>query len=312
MFNKIKKISKNILSKNTKIYKISRKIYYIFQKYFVSTTSKIIKNYLLIKYLKRNFLKRKINSTESCGFLYIAFGENFYREALKSAEILKKETNLPIHIFTDQKQISDYELQVFTSIEKVPGTHKRSKVDFIHMSPFEKTIYLDSDIVVVGNIDDLFELLDKFDVLATLDTARKRENISKIIKIYSEIPYAFGEVNGGLLGFNKYARDKIFRFWPKLFYKYMIETKGWDQPTLRILLWKYQNSIYLLPPEYNVRSSALLKKVRENKNLFGVNHMKPRIYHMHANKEINKGIYEDYSSDEIIEIVKERAYEIIY
>ena len=40
--------------------------------------------------------------------------------------------------------------------------------------------------------------------------------------------------------------------------------------------------------------------------------MKPRIYHMHANKDINKGIFIDYSTDEILDIVKKRAYEINY
>ena len=158
----------------------------------------------------------------------------------------------------------------------------------------------------------LFDLLNKFDVLATLDTARKRENIAKKIKSYEKIPYAFGELNGGFLAYNKSTKDNVLNKWPSIFYKYMVETKGWDQPSLRILLWNYDISLFILPPEYNVRSKDLLNKIKNSKELLGKNHMKPKIYHMHANKDINKGIYVDYSTDEILDIVKKRAYEINY
>ena len=50
-----------------------------------------------------------------------------------------------------------------------------------------KTIYLDTDIIVVKSIDELFDLLDNFDILATLDTARKREHFQKHLNM--KIPY---------------------------------------------------------------------------------------------------------------------------
>ena len=52
--------------------------------------------------------------------------------------------------------------------------HIRSKVDFITSSPFKKTLYLDSDTVVVRDITDIFDSLDRFDVAVTHDYARKR------------------------------------------------------------------------------------------------------------------------------------------
>ena len=301
---------KKILSHNQYLFSKSRQLYYTLDKYYVFFLSKIIKIYLKA-FSKKNSIGR-IRDNKSCGFIYIAFGENYFNEALKSAEILKEFSNYPIHIFTDQKDIGNYAKKIFSSISVVPITHKRSKVDYIHMSPFDNTIYLDSDIVVVDFIDDLFELLKKFDVLATLDTARKRENIAKKIKQYEEIPYAFGELNGGFLAFNKSIRDNVLNNWPNIFYKYFVETKGWDQPSLRILLWIHNVSLFILPPEYNVRSKDLLSKIKNNKVLLGKNHMKPRIYHMHANKDINEGNYIDFSKKEIVEIVKKRAYEINY
>ena len=123
-------------------------------------------------------------------------------------------------MFTDKKHIPKEEKELFFT-SYLPNLHLRSKVDYISLSPFKKTIYLDTDIIVVKKIDNLFNLLDKFDILATLDTARKRENMSQKIKEYGRIPYAFGEVNSGLLCFNKFAKEKILKKWPKIFYKYM-------------------------------------------------------------------------------------------
>ncbi len=172
---------------------------------------------------------------------------------------------------------------------------------------------MDTDIIVVREIDELFDLLENYDVIATLDTARKRENISNLIDEYKKIPYAFGEVNGGLLGFTKFAKINILNKWPNIFYKYMDKTGGWDQPSLRILLWKYKASLYILPPEFNVRSKKLLEKVKNNKTIFGEDHMMPRIYHMHINEDIYKSKKtKKISLAKIVNIVIKKAYNIIY
>ena len=91
-------------------------------------------------------------------------------------------------------------------------------------------------------------------------------------------------------------------------------TDGWDQPSLRILLWKYKASLFILPPEYNVRSKDLLEKINSSKNLLGDDHMKPRIYHMHIFKDIYEKDknYDFIPEDEIIKIAKENAYKITY
>ena len=294
-----------------KSYFYSKKFYHKLKSFFLSKASYVLRiNYSLKK--KRKSILQPLNNKDR-GYIYTAFGENFYKECVNSAKILKRSTNLPIHLITDQKKILEEDKSLFSSISHMPNLHVRSKVDYISLSPFEKTIYLDTDIIVVRGIDELFELLDNFDILATLDTARKRENISKQIEEYRKIPYSFGEVNSGLLCFNKYAKGKILKNWPKLFYKYIMESGGWDQPSLRILLWKFKASLYILPPEFNIRSKKLLEKVKENKSIFGENHMSPRIYHMHLYDEIYKNkIQKTLDIEEIIRQAEEKAYEINY
>ena len=297
--------------KNIEAIKYLKTIYKKFKSFFLSKISFLVKKlYFLNINSKRN--TKKIDLKEK-GYVYMAFGENFYLECLDSVKILKSTTNLPIHLFTDKKNIPKEERALFFSISYLPNLHLRSKVDYISLSPFTKTIYLDTDIIVVKKIDKLFNLLDNFDILATLDTARKRKNMSELINEYRKIPYAFGEVNSGLLCFNKFAKEKILKKWPKIFYKYMKESGGWDQPSLRILLWKTNASLYILPPEFNIRSKNLLKKIKMNKKILGEDHMSPRVYHMHLYDEIYKNkIKKVLSKDELIKLAQEKAYRINY
>lgn len=302
---------KNLLSNNSNFFIILRKSFY---------KLKSIKLYFLSFFIRKkyNFTLKEVNKKPKDqrlerGFIYIAFGSSFYNECINSVKILKKFTKYPIHLFTDQKEISKEEKELFISIKCVKNLHIRSKVDYISFSPFKNTIYLDTDIIVVREIDELFDLLENYDVIATLDTARKRKNISNLIDEYKKIPYAFGEVNGGLLGYSNFAKLKILNNWPNIFYKYMDKTGGWDQPSLRMLLWKNKTSLYILPPEFNVRSKKLLEKVKKNKNIFGEGHMMPRIYHMHINEDIYKTKeFKKISLTEIVNKAIKKAYDIIY
>ena len=246
------------------------------------------------------------------GYTYIVFGEAFLRECILSAKSLKRFTRYPIHLFTDQKDFHHSDMKIFDSISYVPFNHIRGKVDYIALSPFDQTIYLDSDTIIVYDIDELFELLDIYPVLATLDIARKRQFICEKISAYKMIPYSFGELNGGVLCFNKYAKEKILSRWPKIYYKYYSQTNGWDQPSLRILLWKYKVPVFILPPEFNIRSKDIFEKIRKKKQLLGKEHMKPRIFHMHINKEIHKNIYKEISLEELEGRANTNAYEINY
>jgi hypothetical protein len=113
--------------------------------------------------------------------------------------------------------------------------HPRIKVDLLHESPFKRTLYLDSDTEVVGDISDLFDLLDRFDVGLAHDFTRKRLRWSRAIPEYSEIPYGLSEMNGGviLLGHGPGARQ-FLQLWQTYFHRYKVVTRGWDQASLRI------------------------------------------------------------------------------
>ena len=57
--------------------------------------------------------------------------------------------------------------------------------------------------------------------------------------------------------------------------------------------------MYIFPVEYNIRSKANREKQRKFHHEFGEEHLKPRIYHMHADS-INQGKYEVDSLQQIL------------
>ena len=240
------------------------------------------------------------------GIIYIAFKDSFIKEALFSAESLKRFCDIPITLFTDRHIDCEY----IDDIKIIKPEHTRSKVDYISESPYEKTLYLDSDTVIVRNIADMFEVFDRFDVGITHDYARKRENYCNIPE-YKKIPYSFSEVNGGIMAFNNSDRvKKFFNLWKKYFYKYRHLTSGWDQVSLRISLWESQVRLHHYPPEYNVRPESIREKVKNNHKKLGEGHLKPRIYHMHYDNEVHYGKYNVKNLEELEGIVKDKAIEL--
>jgi hypothetical protein len=261
----------------------------------------------LIKILKEEDLG--VNASLEKGIVYIAFGEAFTREALFSAESVKKNSpGIDIAIFTNMKFESEY----VDYVCYIKPNHIRSKVDFISYTPFKETIYLDSDTCIVRPIHDMFDVLKKYDVAAIHDFARKREKYANIVPEYGNIPYSFSEVNGGVFVFkNNEKTNNFFKIWKTYFYKYYQQTNGWDQVSLRIALWESNVNLYIMPLEYNNRGKDNRAKVnlpyviKEN----GPSHMKPRILHMHVDKSIHKGVYNVKSYEEFENFCIENRYE---
>ncbi|WP_342607900.1 putative nucleotide-diphospho-sugar transferase [Vibrio tritonius] len=241
------------------------------------------------------------------GVLYIAFGDLYIKEAIVSAESVKQyNPNLHITLMCDNNIDSKY----IDNVVLINATHIRAKVDYIDQTPYEQTIFLDSDTIIDHSLDDLFQLLDKYDFCIAHDYARKRQNIADIIPEYANIPYAFSEVNPGVIAFKNNDNVKgFFNKWRDLFYKYH-DVMIYEQPTFRVALWEAEMKLYILPPEFNARSKDCRNKSKKLKERFGNRHLEPRIYHLHANKNISQGIfkYEDYKK--CLKICKKNVYPI--
>lgn len=238
----------------------------------------------------------------SCGFIYIASNnvggikENDYiSEAIFSAKSLKKyNPKVNITLITDKK----IDNKIFDNII-IEKLSLRCKQYFLFdKTPYEKNIYIDTDTKINDNIMHLFDLMEKFDVIAVNDYARKR-----ILPIpeYMEIPEGFSEVNGGVFGFKKNDKvKKMFDLWVKYYNKY-IKVLPWDQPSFRIALWKSDVNLYLLPLEYNRRGKHTKQKCincRKNRDSrFPSNHLNTKIYHFHGLENMSSKEMEEKAQD---------------
>jgi hypothetical protein len=243
------------------------------------------------------------------GVIYIAFGENFLKELQFSAESVKRHNpDLHITAFVDVPFKSEF----VDNIKLIEARHLRPKIDYIEQTPYDETLFLDTDVVVDYPIGDMFELLETFDFAATHDLARKRLKYSKTIPEYGAIPYAFSELNTGVMVFK--SSERVLGFlnqWKKNFYKYY-HVCPWDQASFRFSLWqacKEGMSLYVFPVEYNIRSKANREKQRKFHHEFGPEHLTPRMYHMHADARINQGTYEVESLEDALEYCKQNFME---
>ena len=243
------------------------------------------------------------------GVVYIAFGENFIKELqLSAASVKKHNPNLHITAFVDKQ----FESEFVDEIRLITATHLRPKIDYIQKTPYEHTLFLDTDVFVDYPIEDMFELLDVFDFAATHDLARKRLKYSKTIPEYGSIPYSFSELNTGVMVFKK--TKKVLNFlnnWRDNFYRYY-HACPWDQASFRFSLWqacKEGMSLYVFPVEYNIRSKANREKQRRFHHEFGKDHLTPRIYHMHADPRINQGTFEVDSLEQALEYCRNNFME---
>lgn len=184
------------------------------------------------------------------GFIFVATGRRFVEEAILSRESLRRQMpSLPGILWTD---VADESLRsVFDEVRLIenPQHSFADKVPPLLESPFEKTLFLDTDTQVCEPLDDLFVMLDRFDVLAAHAPMR-------VTWPQPEIPDGFVEINSGVLAWRKNERTALmFQKW-LMFYRAHVEVTGQrdDQPALRRALYESDVRLGILPAEYNFRT----------------------------------------------------------
>jgi hypothetical protein len=218
----------------------------------------------------------------TCGIIFIAFGQRYTDEAVYSAETVKRHSGLPVTLFTDAPIRS----AAVDEVVVIDPRHKRAKVDYISQSPYERTLYLDSDTRVVRDIGEIFQLLDRFELAAVQDHCRKNSRWSALIPDYDAIPYSFPEYNGGVVLFRASASTAaFFDLWRTLFYRHEKETVGQDQASFRMALWQSGLNLHSLPVEYNVRNKRIRDRMAERAKTTDLGLLEPRILHWHGLNE---------------------------
>lgn len=186
------------------------------------------------------------------GFLYAASGESFLDEAIGSSKSLKKYCpEIKQAVFTDLRNVKRAEkyFDIVIPIEN-PQFNFVDKIKPITLSPFDKTIFLDTDTFIVSDISSLFDILDSYDFFACFSPGREQLPSSCI-------PAYFPEFNSGVIGYNSSeSARKTLESWLEIYSDTFSSVTTFDQPALRQALFQSKASIFCLPHEYNFRITS--------------------------------------------------------
>ncbi|GGH61641.1 hypothetical protein GVY41_15980 [Frigidibacter albus] len=200
------------------------------------------------------------------GVVFAATGEGFTRLAIEAARSLRATNpGLAVDLFTDGP-VDD---PVFDRVHQLGRSWFRPKFEALRRSRFQRTICLDADVIIVADLRDVFEVLGRFDLVATHE--QRRNTASAMRQLTRPMPAAFPQINGGMIGIRQSPATLAFI---DLVERTMVEgNHGRDQYVLRELLFDSDLRIWVLPPEYN------LMAVRQVE-VQGTKFTAPRVLHL--------------------------------
>jgi alpha-N-acetylglucosamine transferase len=128
---------------------------------------------------------------------------------------------------------------------KKPGRNRSAKIRNLLQSPYDKTLFLDTDTLVLEPIEEGFELLNKKDFAFSIDPYESDP--------IEGIPQSFPEANTGVLfyrnnnNFREFCDEWLTEFVSRGEYQNFR-----DQPFFRETLWNSDCKFAVLRPEWNL------------------------------------------------------------
>jgi hypothetical protein len=181
------------------------------------------------------------------GFVYVATGPKYVAEAVESARGLKRVmpaarvcliSEAPADpVFDDSVRLED------------PAFGFRDKLH-MHRAPYDRAVFLDSDVYVCGDISGLFALLDTHDIAARLEAYPGWDYT------LPGVPTCFPEYTTGLIAFRRSAAAaEFFRAWERAYAELAARGPRFvpDQPSFRHALFHSAARHCALPIEYHLQ-----------------------------------------------------------
>jgi hypothetical protein len=193
------------------------------------------------------------------GYLFVATGDQYLREAEFSANsLLQHSPNLPIALITDQKSFqSDCFDQIiyidFPNLEKNKKMAYATKILGMINSPYEKTIFIDTDTFFCDHTNELFDVLDYFDLMICHDYQEHTFALVNGTEMKGYHTY-----NTGVIAFKKSKIVGDFlESWLTIFNE-KIDSYWSDQPAFMEALLYANIKTYSLQTIYNFRFNQYL------------------------------------------------------
>ncbi len=221
--------------------------------------------------------------TETRGFITILTGLYPFQDCIHFLAAVRKFHQEPIIILIDQVPAVLYPLlRAFKNVilKPVPPNEntvlasRQAKLALYAASEFDRTIYLDSDICLLSDINDVFEYMDEYDLLLTEDVqpaiakatnllrGKQEELLPHVLPILQRVglPLQADSVqyNGGFIAFRKTEINKVF--FDKFQYYFEIVKNNQDKLLLKdqgafaSAIASVSPHMKILPPTYNYLS----------------------------------------------------------
>lgn len=184
------------------------------------------------------------------GIVYIATGEQFVEEARLSAESVKSVmSDVSITLFTDEKTGAT-EFDQIIEIDD-PRHDFGDQVYYLNETPYERTIFLDSDIYLDASIEGLFTVLNEFDIAAAHNQINYSSERTELEAVEA-IPDCFPEYNSGVVAFKSGpVIDDFFEIWQDVYAEVVDRGQIHNQAAFRLALYRSDVRIATVPSEYN-------------------------------------------------------------
>ena len=247
------------------------------------------------------------------GVIYYNRGESCIIRLLVSIKSLRNHYDGPITVFLENSDLSKFSSFIskynFSIInvdsEKLDSSYVR-KIAISRLSPYEKTVFIDADTLVVGRIDEVFDSIEGHDLVVTqfCDWSSSGGAIGRRIKGFSQYiseetlknALSYGPaVNTGVYGFHKDC--PMFDEWLQLA-KMGQSSKLYipDEIACQILLHKYK--VKILGCKYNVSAK------------FGINDEDKRVVHFHGRKHCRRFPLAEVWIKAFIELLQSKEVDI--
>lgn len=164
------------------------------------------------------------------GIVYIAYGKQYIEEAKRSIESVRQFSTLPALIIND--------IPLLNKPFLINKPYVLSQADI----PFERFLFLDTDTLVLDNIEPMFQILDDFDIAAAHAWIRNGP---------------ITRLNTGVILMKN--NQEFLKDWSERTLQYWKATQNNDdQPSFTEAVYKSNLRFYTLAPEFNLRIANIV------------------------------------------------------
>ncbi|MDZ8225313.1 MULTISPECIES: hypothetical protein [unclassified Nostoc] len=220
---------------------------------------------------------------ETRGFITILTGLYPFQDCIHFLAAVRKFHQEPIIILIDQvpkilypflKAFKNVILKPAPANENTVLASRQAKLALYAASEFDKTIYLDSDICLLSDLNDVFEYLDEYDLLLTEDVqpsiikatnllrGKQEDILPNVLQILQStgLPLQADSVqyNSGLIAFRKTEVNKVFFDKFQSYFEIVKNNQDKlllkDQGAFASAIASVSPNMKILPPTYNYLS----------------------------------------------------------